>query len=500
MEKSIIIIGAGIAGLAAGCYAQMNGYHSQIFELHKLPGGLCTSWVRKGYTFDGCIHYLFGSGEGQPFNQLWHELGALPGEGIVNHSEFIRVSEPGGKTLVVYCDPDLLEAHLCQLSPADRRLSHAFCEGIRAFTRFDMTLINRKPRRLMTLQDWREFGAGMTPFLPQVAKWALVSAQDFANRFRDPFLRRAIPQMFSWPEIPMMAGLSLLAYLHTGNAGFPLGGSLAFARQLEKRYLALGGQIHYQSQVEKILVENGKAVGVRLYNDQVHRADVTISAADGRGTLFYMLGKEHIPPKIRRYYDGRLPVHTLIQVSLGVRRDFSREPHWAIHLLNQPLVLAHEEHHEIGIKHFCFDPGLAPQGKSTLITTIRANYDFWQRIYGHRLYDTEQEQVAGLVIDYLEAHYPGLKQEIEVVDVATPLSYERYTGNWQGSSCGWLLTKETMPLLMTGMEKTLPGVQNFYLAGQWVEPGGSVPLAAMSARNALQLICAADGKPFIATS
>ena len=50
-SKDIIIIGAGIAGLAAGCYAQMNGYRSQIFEMHFLPGGLCTAWERKDYVF-----------------------------------------------------------------------------------------------------------------------------------------------------------------------------------------------------------------------------------------------------------------------------------------------------------------------------------------------------------------------------------------------------------------------------------------------------------------
>ena len=79
------------------------------------------------------------------------------------------------------------------------------------------------------------------------------------------------------------------------------------------------------------------------------------------------------------------------------------------------------------------------------------------------------------MIDYLETLYPGLRRDIEVVDVATPLSYERYTGNWQGSSCGWLLTKQTMPMLIMGMPKTIPGLGSFYLAGQWVEPGGSVP-------------------------
>ena len=59
-DKSIIIIGAGIAGLSTGCYGQMNGYRTRIFEMHNLPGGLCTSWQRQGYTIDGCLAWLVG--------------------------------------------------------------------------------------------------------------------------------------------------------------------------------------------------------------------------------------------------------------------------------------------------------------------------------------------------------------------------------------------------------------------------------------------------------
>jgi phytoene dehydrogenase-like protein len=84
--------------------------------------------------------------------------------------------------------------------------------------------------------------------------------------------------------------------------------------------------------------------------------------------------------------------------------------------------------------------------------------------------------------------------------VATPLSYERYTGNWQGSTTGWLPTRQTMLMLLLGVSKTLPGLQNFYLAGQWVEPGGSLPLAAASGRNAIHTICHQDGKPFVTTT
>ena len=105
-------------------------------------------------------------------------------------------------------------------------------------------------------------------------------------------------------------------------------------------------------------------------------------------------------------------------------------------------------------------------------------------------------QEAEPILAFLDQHYPGLCSQIEVKDVATPLSYERYTGNWQGANTGWLLTNGTMRMMIMGMRKTLPRLQNFYFAGQWVEPGGMLPPAAMSGRNAIQLICAADGRSF----
>jgi phytoene dehydrogenase-like protein len=449
MEKTIIIIGAGIAGLAAGCYAQMNGYRSQIFEMHTLPGGLCTAWERGPYVFDGCIHYLYGSAPGQPFHQVWQELGAVQGRRFIQHDELLRVSDSRGQTLIVYANPDRLEQHMTELSPADRGLIRSMCQGIRQFSRFDMTLLQQKPKPLMTPADWGQLGLQMLPYVLPLARWATLSAQELASRFQDPFLRRAVAQMFTWPDIPVMAGLSLLAYLHNGNAGVPLGASLEFARAIERRYLALGSQVHYQAQVEKILTEEApdgrgkRAVGVRLYDDSLHRADYVISAADGRGTIFDLLDGQFVDRGLKRLYDGHLPMHSQVQVSLGVKRDLSTEPHWVIHLLDEPLTLAGEDRYEI---------------------------------------------------------YPGIRADIEVVDEATPLSYERYTGNWQGSSCGWLLTKQTMPMMIRGVRKTLPGLRNFYLAGQWVEPGGSLPLSAMSGRNAIQMICHQDGRPFVATT
>jgi len=80
VTKKIIIIGAGMGGLAAGIYGQLNGYETSIFEQHYAPGGQCASWRRKGYTFDGCIHHLFGCAEGSHVYEFWKEIGAMPRE------------------------------------------------------------------------------------------------------------------------------------------------------------------------------------------------------------------------------------------------------------------------------------------------------------------------------------------------------------------------------------------------------------------------------------
>ncbi len=496
VEKTVLIIGAGVAGLAAGVYAQRNGFQSHIFELHDLPGGLCTAWERKGYIFDGCIHYLFGSAPGQPFHDLWVDLGAVQDRPMINHSEFMRVTDVDGATVTAYVDPDQLEDHLVALSPDDAPRLRALCQGVRDFTHFDLSLLQSKPRRLMAAQEGLSLASKMMPFVPVLARWGMLSADDFAAKLHSPFLRRALPQLFGWSEIPMMAALSLLAYMHTGNAAFPAGGSLEFARAIEQRYLALGGQIHYKAQVERILVRDDRAVGVRLFDNTEVMGDAVISAADAHATLYEMLDDAYTPAALRRCFQGGLPIHSQMQISLGVNRDLAAEPHWATYLLDAPIQAGGRAHHSIGVKHYCFDPSLAPVGKSVLMVMLPSDYDYWQRIYGRRLYDIEQLQESEPILDFLAVRYPGLRDQIEVVDVATPLSYERYTGNWLGSTCGWLPSKPTMHAMLLGMPKTLPKLRDFYLAGQWVEPGGSVPLSAMSGKNAIQLLCAACGQPF----
>ena len=506
MTESILIVGAGIAGLSAGCYAQMNGFRSQIFELHSIPGGLCTSWKRRGYVFDGGVRYLSGTHPNSKVHDLWEELGLLQGRRIHYYDEFTRYEGAGGRTFIVYTDIDRLEQHMLELAPQDHDLIDDFADAVRQFTRMELP-VDLTPS---SLQEWRQMGQDMLPVLLPVLRWRNVTVREFAARFQDPLLREALPQFFQFspPDFPMMLLLSTLANMNDHEAGYPIGGSLAFAQDLARRYEALGGQIHYKSRVRKVLVESGsrrehdRAVGVRLEDGSEHRADVVLSAADGRSTLYDLLEGRYLDETRRRYYQDLPASKSLIQISLGVARDFSQEPPSVDFPLRRPIVLGNVPHSRLVLKHYSFDPSMAPPGYSVLSIWCEADYDYWKALRAERKqYRAAKAKVGEQVIAALEERYPGLGQDIEVVDVATPVTYERYTANWRGAFAGWALTTRKMSMMMgTGMDKTLPGLDDFYMIGQWVEPGGNVELSVASGRDVIKDICGELEQEFKVTS
>ena len=143
------------------------------------------------------------------------------------------------------------------------------------------------------------------------------------------------------------------------------------------------------------------------------------------------------------------------------------------------------------------DPTMAPEGKNSLIIMLESDIGYWQELAKDRnVYVQKKDQVAGLIISLLEQRFHGITDQVEVVDVATPMTFERFTGNWQGSFEGWLITPENAYTMMKPMAQTVPGLRNFYMCGQWVEPGGGLPTSVMSGRRLLKQICREDGQRF----
>jgi phytoene dehydrogenase-like protein len=492
--KKVNVIGSGIAGLSAGCYLQMNGYDTQIFEAHNLPGGVCTSWMKEGYTIDNCIHWLVGSSPSDRFYHLWNELVDMKSMKFVDTEEWMRVETPDGQCMRVFTDIDRLEQEMLEKSPADEGLIRSFISATRRFGRFHLP-VDKAPETYGPV-DRLKMIFGLLPFMRQLKKWSSMSIQQYADQCSNPLLKRTFESMFI-PETNVLFPILAIVWMHKRTAGYPVGGSLEFARQIEKRYLELGGKINYKSRVAKISVKNDAVNGIVLDSGEEHTSDIVVSAADGHSTIFDMLDGRYIDAKIKGYYDSYETFPSYLLVSFGVARKFDDYPRAIILFLEQPLTVDRGAKCEgVMVRIFSFDPTLAPEGK-TMITAmiVTREYDYWDNLKrtAPEQYKTEKNRIAEEVLELLEKRFGDVRSKVEMTDVSTPATFVRYTSNWKGSFEGWLRTPRVE---FGGMRKTLPGLDNLYMAGHWVEPGGGLPVALKSGRNVAQIICEKDKKKF----
>ena len=226
-----------------------------------------------------------------------------------------------------------------------------------------------------------------------------------------------------------------------------------------------------------------------------HRADAVIAAGDGYDTLFKLLGGRYVDDAIRaRYRDWRL-IPPWVTISFGVARTFPGEPHFTTYRLAEPIVVGPTRVELLSVRVFNYSPHFAPEGKTVIQPCFESDWDYWDGLQrtDRAAYDAEKARVAAEVLRRLEAHYPGITAQVEMTDVATPYTTWRYTLNRRGAYMGWLPTTAQM---MTTLPRTLPGLADFVMAGQWIMPGGGVPTCLLSGRDAVRILCKRDGRPF----
>jgi len=491
-RKSVIVIGAGIAGLSTGCYARMNGYDVQIFEKHDKPGGMCTSWVRKGYTFDYCIHNLIGSSATAKAHRYWAELGALSGTEVLTFGEMVQLEDQKGNRVDIVSDVDALERRLIERAPADADLVREYVGVLRKLRKVEVMalMLDMKPLDQLSL----------LPKLGLFKKLGSITASQFSDKFQDEFLRRSFRYVqYGISEIPMIAHVGMFAAVLSGDGGWPQGGSLTLSRNIEKRYLELGGKIAYKSKVQKVLVENGMATGVRLIDGSEHRADVVISAADGYSTVYTMLEGRYLNDTIRSYYNEWVSKDQDfgLEVFLGVARDLEQEPHALCILLDEPIVIEGVKVPKLDVEVLSSATGVAPNGKGVIKVVFKSGYDYWKglRDKGKEEYYAEKERIVEQVLRELEKRFPGLRGQVEAKDVITPVTTERYLGAYRGLQA-WPSKVEMSTLMKEGLSTTLPGLEGFYMVGQYAQGTIGLTTVAAAGRKLVKRLCKEDGKKF----
>jgi phytoene dehydrogenase-like protein len=497
-KMKVNIIGGGIAGLSAGCFLQMKGIETEIFESQSKAGGLCTSWKKGAYTFDGCLHWLLGSTNKNPFYNLWSELVDMDSIRFVNHDIRMDIEVKNNKdkysstVFHLYTNLEKLEQYMCDIAPEDAKHIHTFILSTRKIQCFEIPpMINEVPALLPLKQKIKY--VKYLPLLLYLFKWQNVTNYSFARKFKNPFLKEAFQLFFDGDELPLIIMSMPMANYDINSAGYPVGGSSLFTQKILDKYISLGGKIRYNSKVDKIICENNSAKAIELKDGIRIESDITVSAADWHETVFNFLEGKYVNKTITALgQEKKLPVfYSVFMVSLGVNGSFKDQPHMIRFPLKTDLISPDgTKYPRLEVHIYNYDPTLAPDGKTVISLTLYTKQgDYWINL---RKSDPEQykkvkEEFANKLIKLVDEKIGGIASNIEEMDVATPATFNRYTNNWKGSIQGWLPGKKLMAI--PPVEFELPGLKNFYYCGHWSVPGGGLPVAVKSARDVAMIIC-----------
>ena len=491
MNKRIVIIGGGIAGLSAGIYSQQNGFDTEIIEMNNLPGGQCTAWDRKGYRFDYCLHWLVGTAKG-PFHEIWKNTNVITDNvKIINNEIHTKIVDETGNEFIVYTNIDRWKNYLIELAPEDTEAIKQMCNEMKSLSSLEPF---SDPPGMRSLGEIIHSVIKMSPALYLMLKYRTKTLKEYLKTLKitNEKLSTFLNTLSGGKDFSAIAFLMMLGWFNQNNAGYLLGGSLPMTMRMAEKYKTLGGKLTLVNKVEKIIVINEKATGVILSNGTQINADYVISAADGYSTIFKMLDGKYQTEQIKDAYTN-WPVFTpIVQVSFGINKKIkSSVPN--LTYINKGMRIGQTIlENGYSLMNYSFDSTMAPVEKTVIVMRFESPWELWKD-FSKEEYLSEKKHIEKDALFLLKKHVPDIDEFIEVIDIATPRTNVRYTGVWKGAYEGFLPTNKNIG---KSINMTLPKLHNFYMCGQWLFPGGGLPPAAQSGKWAIQLICKKEKKRF----
>ncbi|NTV13532.1 MAG: NAD(P)/FAD-dependent oxidoreductase [Desulfobulbaceae bacterium] len=494
----VVVIGAGAGGLTTAALLSQAGLATVVLESDTQVGGYLAGFQRRGFSFNTSIEWLNQCGPGGFVYQLFHSLGGAPPPECPPMRRIRRFKSDAYDYLLT-SDPNELRDCLLRDFPAD-------AAGIRAFFRD----AERLGRRLAIL-DRNIMGTDTLTWAEKVRRnlrgllWALPVLRyvltPVDRGLRRYFGSNGAEQVFGSHQT-MMSVMVSVAWAYAGNfQSCPRGGSRSLALWLCERIRAAGSRVVLNSRVERVLLdEQGAAGGVVLADGRTIRARYVVAASDIRRLYEQMLPVGAVPARLLKALRQAEIYHSCFSIFLGLDCDpvalgFGGE---AVNLtrsgLERPEHSGGDPHKTIitVLSPSVLDPTLAPPGKGTLIIHCPAYLDYqeqWRTGAGlarGEAYQAAKKEFAEILLDRLEATcVPGLRQHIEVMEIATPVTYLRYTGNAMGSISG---VKPTVRNVRAGVAHYQTPVRRLLLGGHCGEYGGGVPMAVRAAANASLIV------------
>ena len=461
-EYDVIVIGAGNGGLATALTCQNAGKKVAIFEKHNIPGGCGTIFRRGKYEFEVALHQLNGMGPKEnpgPVRKLFREYG------IEDEIDFIRIHSLysiklplDNKIGTVTLPTDRYEAAILlkKIFPNETKID-AYYDMIWQFAKE----INDFKKAGENNKRTKEPGSFSKLLIKKVfplkyktlAKYGVMPCEEVLDEF---FKCQEIKLILSayWcfmgmppKKFPFLI-LALCTYDYiTDKPWYVKGGSQAMSTAMAERIKTLGGDVFLNNKVKKIIVENGIAKGIIDQNDEIYYAKKIVSNIAPYVTYNSLIGKENVSEECIDYFRsytvgisafimflgldctpeevGFTDSFNLIYDSLDANNDF-----------NMSKTLDGSKDPIVATCYTIDDPSVSPEGSSVVSCGCLKYAEEWEKLSPEEYYSKKNE-LANQILIRLEKRFPNLRSHIEKLDIASPLTFERYLGHPGGAIYGF---------------------------------------------------------------
>jgi prolycopene isomerase len=493
-EFDAIIIGSGIGGLVTATQLAAKGAKVLVLERYIIPGGSAGYFEREGYRFDVGASMIFGFGQQGTTNLLTRALAAV-GENIETIPDNVQIHYhlPNGLELKVERDYQQFIQNITACFPHEKQgIRRFYDECWKVFNYLNrMDLLSLEEPRYLVRSLWQHplSCLGLARYLP-------LNVGDIARKYiQDSDLLKFIDiECYCWSVVPaamtpMINAGMVFSDRHYGGVNYPKGGVGQIAQKLVRGLEKAGGKIIYQARVTKILLEKGRAVGVKLANGDTYHAEKIVSNATRWDTFGKLISPTDIPISENKWQERYKKSPSFLSLHMGVKADILPLGTECHHILLEDWEKMMDGEGTIFVSiPTLLDPDLAPAGHH-IIHAFTPNWlADWQDLesggsrelaYGNAksIRDRTKEAAAERIIKRLEKIFPGLDAGLDFLEIGTPSTHRKYLGREDGTY-GPIPRRKLPGLLRMPFNRTaIPGL---YCVGDSTFPGQGLNAVAFS--------------------
>ncbi len=487
-KQKVIVIGSGFGGLGVAVRLQSCGFDVDLIESRDKLGGRAYVYEQDGFKFDGGPTVITA-----PF--MLEELFACAGRKmsdyvrIVPVEPFYRIEFHDGRAFEYGLDEAETEASVAKFAPADLDGYRRLVKHAKAI--FDKGFVELSDRPFLTFGDMIK----VVPDLIRLKSYKTVY-QFAAGYVKDPLLRRVFsfhPLLVGGNPFQTTSIYALIHYLERNwGVHYAMGGTGAIIEALGRLFTELGGRVRLGTPVEKIIIENGAAVGVQTASGETFRADAVVSNADVANTYRKMIAPAHR----RKYTDQRLAgmrySMSLFVIYFGTRKQYPGIKHHTIILGERYQELLDDIFNKKLLSQdfslylhrpSATDPSMAPEGCDCFYVLApvphQASGIDWT---------TQAKLFRNRIMTFLDQRYlPGLLDNVISERLLTPLDFETTLNTYMGSGFSFEPLFRQSAWFRPHNESE--DVRNLFFVGAGTHPGAGVPGVLSSAKIAEKLVC-----------